>query len=425
MVESSANISWYSASARAPVAYPVLEGDRNVDVCIIGAGYTGLSAALELARAGRRVVVLEAERVGFGASGRNGGQICTGFSLGQAPVRAQVGADDARKCFALTQEAKLLLEERISTHNIECDLTWGYLHCAPKESMVRDLRKMEEDWRNEGYGDLQFLSKADLAPKLATTAYRAALREGWAGHFHALDYCHGLARAAAEAGAEIFEGTRVRRCETDGEPRAWTSTGEVRAKYMIIACNAYVGRLVNKLYYAMMPVTSFVATTEPLGIERARSLIRDNEAVADTNWVVDYFRRTRDDRMLFGGRASYSKIEPSDLKASMKSRLIRIFPQLADVAIEYAWGGWIAITHNRLPDLGRIGKSTYYAHGYSGHGVALANLYGRLMAEVIRGQSERFDLLARFRHFPFPGGQLRLPILIAAMAWYRLRDALA
>jgi gamma-glutamylputrescine oxidase len=394
-------------------------------VCIIGAGYTGLSAALELAKAGRRVIVLEAERVGFGASGRNGGQICTGFSPGQGAVRAQVGREDARKCFELAEEAKVLIEDRIRTHGIECDLTWGYLHCAPKESKLRDLHEMEEEWRSEGYRDLQFLNRAELEEKLGTRAYFGALREGRAGHFNPLDYCNGLARAAAEAGAEIHEQTRVMRCDTEGEPRAWTASGEVKANYMVVACNAYVDRLVSKLYYAMMPVTSFVVATENLGAERARTLIRDNEAVTDTNWVVDYFRRTGDDRLLFGGRAAYSNLEPSDLAASIKSRLERIFPQLADAAIEYAWGGSIAITYNRLPDMGRIGKSTYYAHGYSGQGVALANLYGKLVAEVIRGQSERFDLLARFRHLPFPGGHLRLPILIAAMAWYRLRDALA
>jgi gamma-glutamylputrescine oxidase len=175
----------------------------------------------------------------------------------------------------------------------------------------------------------------------------------------------------------------------------------------------------------MMPVTSFVVASEKLGANRARSLIRDNEAVADTNWVLDYFRRTSDERLLFGGRAAYSKLEPLNLKANMTRRMLRIFPQLEDVGIEYAWGGYIGITHNRLPDIGRMGHSTYYAYGYSGQGVALANLYGKLIAEVIRGQSERFDLLARFKHFPFPGGDLRLPILVAAMAWYRLRDALS
>ncbi len=328
MAKPSESLSWYRATARPYSAYPKLDGDSTADVCIIGAGYTGLSAALELARAGRRVIVLEAETVGYGGSGRNGGQICTGFSPGQGVVAAQVGRDDARKCFRLAEEAKGLIEDRIRVHAIECDLNWGYLHCATKESKLRHLQEMQEEWVNEGYRDLQLLTKAELEEKLGTRAYFGALRESRAGHFHPLDYCNGLARAAAQAGARIHEQTRVTRCDAEGEPRAWTATGVVTAKYMIVACNAYIDRLVSKLYHAMMPVTSFVVATEKLGNERARALIRDNEAVADTNWVLDYFRRTADDRLLFGGRAAYSNLEPSDLAASIKARLERIFPQL-------------------------------------------------------------------------------------------------
>ncbi|HEY7749096.1 MAG TPA: FAD-binding oxidoreductase [Aestuariivirgaceae bacterium] len=402
-----------------------MTGEQTADVCVVGAGYTGLSASLQLAQAGYKVCVLEAETVGFGASGRNGGQICTGFSPGQARVVAQVGEADAQKCFDLAEEAKALVAERIATHKIDCDLTWGYLHVATKPSRVRDLHEMQEEWSRYGYHDHQLLSKAELEERLGTSIYHGALREGGAGHFHPLNYCIGLSMAASQAGAQIFERSRVVRLQTEGQPQAWTDTGSVKAQFMIIACDAYAGRLVNKLYYGMMPVTSFVVASEKLGANRARSLIRDNEAVADTNWVLDYFRRTSDERLLFGGRAAYSKLEPLNLKANMKRRMLRIFPQLEDVGIEYAWGGYIGITHNRLPDIGRMGHSTYYAYGYSGQGVALANLYGKLIAEVIRGQSERFDLLARFKHFPFPGGDLRLPILVAAMAWYRLRDALS
>ena len=425
MVKPSEGLSWYRETQRYSLSYPALAGNSTTDVCIIGAGYTGLSAALELAKAGYRVTVLEAETVGFGASGRNGGQICTGFSPGQAKVVAQVGKDDAVKCFRLAEEAKSLVEERIATHRIPCDLTWGYMHVAPKASKVRDLDEAEEEWRSLGYTDLQRFSQKDLEERLGSKVYFGALREGRAGHFHPLNYCLGLADAAHRAGVQIHEHSRVQRCETEGEPQAWTAAGSVKAKFMIIACNAYVEKLVRKLYYAIMPVTSFVVATEKLGPNRAASLIPGNEAVADTNWVVDYFRRSTDDRLLFGGRAAYSKLEPKDLRRSIRNRMLRVFPQLDDVNIAYSWGGYIAITYNRLPDMGRLGTSTYYAHGYSGQGVALANLYGKLMAEVIRGQSERYDLLARFRHFPFPGGDLRLPILVAAMAWYRLRDALA
>jgi gamma-glutamylputrescine oxidase len=425
MNKPSDGLSWYRATSAKPPAYPRLKGDHVADVCIVGAGYTGLSAALELAQAGYKTIVLEAESVGFGASGRNGGQICTGFSPGQIKVAAQVGEDDARKCFDLAEEAKSLIEQRVRTHNIDCDLTWGYLHVATRPSKSRHLTEMQEEWSRYGYVDHRLLSKAELADKLGTTVYHAGLREGRAGHFHPLNYCIGLGRAAAQAGAQIFEGSRVLRLETEDEPQAWTEAGAVKAKFMIIACDAYVGRLVNRLYSRMMPITSFVVATERLGPNRIKGLIRDNEAVADTNWVLDYFRRSSDDRLLFGGRAAYSNLEPQDLEGNMRRRMLRIFPQLNDAAIEYAWGGYIGITYNRLPDMGRLGKSTYYAQGYSGQGVALANLYGKLMAEAIRGQAERFDLLARFRHLPFPGGRLRLPMLIAAMAWYRLRDALS
>jgi gamma-glutamylputrescine oxidase len=424
MIKQSENLSWYRATATTLPDGSRLLGSHKADVCVIGAGYTGLSAALELAKAGYRVKVLEAETIGYGASGRNGGQICTGFSPGQAKVEAQVGKKDAQKCFDLAEEAKALVEQRIRDYGIDCDLTWGYLHVASTPRKVRDLHKMQEEWARYGYHDHHLLTKAELDEKLGTKIYHGALREGRAGHFHPLNYCIGLARAARQAGAEIFEESRVLRLDTESTPKAWTEFGSVAAKYMIIACDAYVRRLVGKLYYAMMPVTSFVIATEKLGPNRGKSLIRDNEAVADTNWVLDYFRRTRDDRLLFGGRASYSTIEPVNLAVNMKRRLVRIFPQLKDVAIDYSWGGYIGITYSRLPDMGRIGKSTYYAHGYSGQGVTLANLYGKLMAEAIRGQAERFDLLARFKHLPFPGGPLRLPLLVAAMGWYRLRDAL-
>jgi gamma-glutamylputrescine oxidase len=424
MIKPSEGLSWYRATALASPEYPQLVGDHQADVCIIGAGYTGLSAALELAKAGYKVVVLEAVTVGYGGSGRNGGQICTGFSPGQAKVEAQVGKEDAQKCFDMAEEAKALIEDRIAEYNIDCDLTWGYLHVASKPRKVRDLHEMQEEWARYGYLDHHLLTKAEVEEKIGTTVYHGGLREGRAGHFHPLNYCIGLGWAAKRAGATIFEHSRVIRCETEGAPKTWTDMGSVAAKFMIIACDAYVNRLVDKLYYAMMPVTSFVVATEKLGPNRVKSLIRDNEAVADTNWVLDYFRRSRDDRLLFGGRASYSTLEPANLAANMKKRLVRIFPQLEEVAIEYSWGGYIGITYNRLPDMGRIGKSAFYAHGYSGQGVALANLYGKLMAEAIRGQAERFDLLSRFKHMPFPGGQLRLPMLVAAMAWYRLRDAL-
>jgi gamma-glutamylputrescine oxidase len=416
--------SYYQATATPSSSHPPLQGEVRADVCVIGAGYTGLSAALELAATGYKVVVLEAETVGYGASGRNGGQICTGFSSGQQKIEAQLGREDARRCFALAEESKQLLKDRITSHAIDCDLKWGYIHAIPKASQFDGLKAWKAELDELGYTDTQVLSKVELEEKLATRLYHGALREGGAGALHPLNYCLGLARAATDAGASIHEHSKVIEADTGSQPFVRTANGMVRAKFMIIAGNGYLGRTIPKLYGKVMPVTSYIIASEPLGETRARALIRDGEAVADTNFIVDYFRLTADTRMLFGGRASYTTLQPSNLVASMRPRMTAVFPQLRDVRIDFAWGGYIAITNNRIPDCGRLSPTTYYAHGYSGQGVALAGLYGKLMAEAVRGTAERFDLLARVKHLPFPGGPIRMPLLAAAMLYYRIKDAL-
>jgi len=425
MAKSIDSPSYYTATTPAPPSYPSLPGDIETDVCIVGAGYTGLSAALELAEAGYRVVVLEARTVGYGASGRNGGQICTGFSPGQEKIEAQLGQADARKCFDLAEESKALLKDRIARHAIDCDLRWGYLSVIPKAHQMDYLRGWKEELDSVGYTDTAVLTKAELAEKLESRAYHGALRDGGAGHLQPLKYCLGLARAAVAAGATIHEQSHVLGIETHPVPSARTANGTVRAKFMIVAGNAYLGRTVPKLYGRVMPVASYIIATEPLGENRARALIRDGEAVANTNFIVDYFRLTGDTRLLFGGRASYSTLEPANLGAYMRPRMTAVFPQLRDAKIDYAWGGYIAITANRIPDCGRLAPNVFYAHGYSGQGVALAGFYGKLMGEAIRGTAERFDLLARVKHATFPGGPIRTPMLVAAMMYYRLRDMLS
>ncbi len=425
MSEISSTQSYYRATANRMITTEPLVGDVTADVAIIGAGYTGLSAALELAKAGYKVIVLEAETIGYGASGRNGGQICTGFSSGQAKIEAQLGKADAKRAFDLAEEAKTLITTRIAEHKIACDLQWGYLHCAPKAHQFAHLREWAEEYDALGYGGNTLLSKAELEQKLGSTAYHGALREAHAGHFHPLNYCLGLASAAQQAGAVIHEHSPVVSVDTGAKPFARTAKGSVAARFMLIAGNAYLGRLVKPLYGRVMPVASYIIATEPMGENRAKALIADNEAVANTNFIVDYFRRSKDHRLLFGGRASYSGRMPGNLGEYMRPRMVKVFPQLKDVKIDYAWGGSIAITSNRIPDCGRLSPTVYYAHGYSGQGVALAGLYGKLMAEAVRGTAERFDLLARVKHLPFPGGALRTPLLVSAMAYYRLRDALA
>jgi gamma-glutamylputrescine oxidase len=418
-------MNYYQATANRQISRPKLQGNVRADVCIIGAGYTGLSAALELAQSGYKVVVLEAQNIGFGASGRNGGQICTGFSSGQGKIIAQLGKDDAKKAFDIAEEAKQLLVARIATHTIECDVQWGYLHCIPKTHQFAELKAWAAEYEELGYGGNSLLSKAELEAKLGTQIYHGALRESGAGHFHPLNYCLGLADAALKAGADIYEHSPAVEVNTGPSPWARTAQGKVSAKFMIIAGNAYLGKVVKPLYGRVMPVASYIIATEPLGEARAQSLIRDNEAVANTNFIVDYYRRSKDTRMLFGGRASYSGVTPPLLGDYMRPRMTAVFPQLKDVKIDYAWGGHIAISSNRIPDCGRLSPTVYYAHGYSGQGVALANMYGKLMAEAVQGVAERFDLLARVKHLPFPGGALRTPLLVAAMMYYRIRDALS
>lgn len=416
--------NYYRASANPQPAHPTLSGARQADVCIVGAGFTGLSAALDLAKAGYSVIVLEAERVGYGASGRNGGQICTGFNNSMAQLEKRLGVEDARRAWDIAQDAVDLIRQRVDDHAIDCGLTWGYLHVAGKPRQMDELAHHRDEAARFGYEGTELLDKDALRDRLDAPGYHGALWEPRAGHFHPLNYCLGLADAAVAAGVQIFEQSRVLSVDTGAEPSAKTASGEVRAQHMILAGNAYLQGTVPQLYRRLMPVGSYILATEPLGENRAQGLIRGNDAVCDVNFIVNYFRRSEDDRLLFGGRATYSGREPQDLFGFMRPRMLAVFPQLEDVALEYCWGGYIGITVDRMPDIGRLGPSTLYAQGFSGQGVALSGICGRLLAEAIRGQAERFDVLSRLDHPPFPGGPLRTPALVLAMLYYRLRDAL-
>lgn len=418
--------SYYAATAHAAPDHPELEGEVRADVVIVGAGYTGLSAALELARRGYDVVVLEAHRVGWGASGRNGGQICTGFSAGLSKVEKWVGLDDARKLFAVAEEGKALIRERVQRHGIDCDLQWGYLHAAPKARHVEELkRELEVAQSRFGYDRLRLVDREEVRRMIASPVYVGGLYDAGAGHLHPLNYCLGLAKAARQAGARIFENSKVARLEIGRPAVAATERGRVTADFVVLAGNAYLGDLVPEIRSHVMPVGTYIAATTPLGENRAKSLIPDDLAVSDTNFVLNYYRRSADHRMLFGGRVSYSTIMPPYLPRAMRHKMLEVFPQLADVSFEFTWGGLVAITVERTPDLGRLAPNVYYAQGYSGTGVALSGVVGKIIAEAIGGQAERVDLFAKLPHTSFPGGQaLRTPLLAAAMLWYRLRDLL-
>jgi gamma-glutamylputrescine oxidase len=392
---------------------------------VVGAGFTGLSAALELRARGFTVALLDQGTVAWGASGRNGGQICTGFSPGLEPLEAALGRDAAQICFDISEEAKGLTTDRIARYRIDCDLKPGQLVCAPRARHMTHLQHEHETLARYGYTRTSLLTKAELQERLGSEAFCGALHDDGAGHFHPLNHAIGLARALKDEGGLIYENSKVTEIRQGPRPVVVTERGEVRARFVVMACNAYLDGLLPPLQSRVMPVASYVLATEPLGDNRARALIRDDDAVADANFVVDYFRLTADRRLLFGGRAAYSGRHPKDLAANLRPRMLRVFPQLADVAVEHAWGGYIGITYNRLPDVGRIGDNLYYVQGFSGQGVTLSGMLGKLMAEAIAGEAERFELFTRVKHLPFPGGPFRRPALVLGMLYYRLRDLLA
>lgn len=418
--------SYYAATAHAAPDRPALAGEARADVCVVGGGFTGVSAALHLAERGFGVVLLEAERVGWGASGRNGGQAGTAYAADMSAIRRWVGAEDARRLFAIAEESKALIRERVDRHGIQCDLRAGQVHAANKPRHLRELRAMQADWAETyGYTGTELVDRDGLGRHVATEAYVGGLYDPGSLHLHPLNYCLGLAQAAEEAGARIFEGSRVERL-TYGEPAlVHTREGRVRADHVILCANAYIGDLVPAIRRTIMPVGTYMGATPPLGRERALALLPSNAGVVDSNFVLDYFRLSADWRLLYGGRVSYSTIPPRDLAKSLGARMRHVFPSLADVGFAYTWGGYVGITVERTPDLGRVTDNVLYCQGFSGQGVALTGIAGKLAAEAVAGRAERFDVMARLPHTPFPGGRvLRTPLLVLAMAYYRLRDLL-
>ncbi|MGV8959429.1 MAG: NAD(P)/FAD-dependent oxidoreductase [Stenotrophomonas sp.] len=417
--------SWYAASEPSLPAQPPLQGSARSDVCILGAGYTGLTAALALAEAGYRVTVLEAERIGWGASGRNGGQAIVGYGCEQDTLEHLLGEADARQLFDFSREGMRLLKDRIQRHAIACDWRDGHAHVPIKPRQERALRAGIIDMAQRYDYPLQWWDRAQLQAQLGSERYLGAMYDAASGHLHPLAYAQGLARAALAAGVTVHEHSPVTRLQRGPQPVLHTAQGQVSADFVILAGNAWLHGIAPELESRIMPVGTYIGATTPLGAERARGLIGNDMAVADVNWALDYFRLSRDHRLLFGGRASYSALPPPGLRAGMTRRMRTVFPQLADVEMEYVWGGYLDITRNRAPHWGRLGHNVYFAQGFSGHGVAATGLAGQVIAEAIAGQASRLDLFAKIPHAPFPGGRaLRTPLLVAAMSWYKLRDAL-
>ncbi|MDZ4114738.1 MAG: FAD-binding oxidoreductase [Xanthomonadaceae bacterium] len=417
--------SWYAASAHAAAAHPRLQGALQADVCVLGAGLTGLNSALELAEAGYKVIVLESESVGWGASGRNGGQVIFGFGCGEGKLQSLVGKADARRLFDWSLEGVRMIRERIVKHDIACDWRAGHAHVAIRPRQVSELKHWQHEL-GEHYGyPLQWWDREQLQATLPSERYLGALYDANSGHLHPLNYTLGLARAAGAAGVRIFEGSKVLRMEHGARPVLHTQHGSVQCDFVVLAGNALVKGIAPELDRKIMPVGTYIGATPALGADRARALITNDMAVADMNWALDYFRLSADHRLLFGGRASYSNLPPPNLRGVMRARMHTVFPQLKGVDFEYLWGGVIDISRNRAPHWGRLHDNVYFAQGFSGHGVAATGLAGRVIGEAIRGQAERLDVFARIHHRDFPGGRaLRTPLLVAAMAWFKLRDAL-
>jgi gamma-glutamylputrescine oxidase len=425
-VASSALASAVSAEDGTPTHRETLRGAVRADVVVLGGGIAGCSAALHLAKRGYRVALLEARVVGYGASGRSGGQTIFGLAASQKALAAEVGRDDARRLFDLSVEALDLTQSLIKENAIECDYHANHVHVAVKPRHLQELADWARELHEEyDYPSVQLLNRGELQAHVQSDRYLGGLIDPRSGHLHPLKFTQGLARAAETAGARIFEDSQVLRYEDGPEVTVHTARGSVRCAHLVLCGNAYIGAVAPTLARRILGVGTYIIATEPLGEERVRALLPSNAAIADINWILDYFRRSADHRLLFGGRVSYSALQPPRLAESMAKRMLRIFPTLADVRVAYAWGGYLDITMNRAPNFGRLAPNVFYMQGFSGHGMSLTGLAGKLVAEAVAGTAERFDVFARIRHRDFPGGRLfRRPSLVLAMMYYRLRDLL-
>lgn len=428
MISSSDADSYYAAASPPTPARPRLSASVDCDVCVVGGGIAGSSAALHLAERGYRVVLLEEHRIGWGASGRNGGQVLPGVASGQAKLNRLIGSTAARTVWDVSVEGLSLVRELIARHGIQCDWADGHLSTALKPRHERELRQeLEQLHKQFGYDSVRYMEREELRSVIASDRYTGGLYDKHAGHLNPLDYTIGLATAAERAGAVLFEGTRAEQVSVTqpGGVLIRTHHGEVRARHAVLCGNVYLGETAPVLASKIMGVSTYIVATEPLAAQRARQLIANNAAVSDMNWVLDYFRLTADHRLLFGGRVNYSDLASFDAPTATRKRMLRVFPQLADARIEYSWGGYVDITLNRAPDFGRLAPNVYYLQGFSGHGVALAGMAGKLIGEAIAGTAERFDVFAAIPHRDFPGGAvLRRPLLVLAMLYYRLKDLL-
>lgn len=421
--------SYYAASVNRQLAYPPLRGEVRVDVCIVGGGFSGLNTAIELAQKGLSVAVLEAHKIGWGASGRNGGQLIRGVGHGVEQFESVIGAQGVRELKLMGLEAVEIVRQRVAQFNIDCDLTWGYCDLANKPSHLEGFAEDKAELESLGYRhELRLLQPEQMHEVVGSKRYVGGLIDMGSGHLHPLNLALGEAAAAQSLGVQLFEDSAVTRIDYGPEVKVHSAQGVVRATHLVLACNAYLNGLNSKLGGKVLPAGSYVIATEPLSAAEARALIPQNMALCDQRVTVDYFRLSADNRLLFGGACHYSGRDPADIAGYMRPKMLTVFPHLHDVKIDYQWGGMIGIGANRLPQIGRLKgqANVFYAQAYAGHGVNATHLAGKLLGEAIAGQaSSGFDLFAKVPHMTFPGGKhLRSPLLALGMLWHRLKESL-
>lgn len=420
--------SYYAATANWTTSHTPLVGQHTCQVCIVGGGYTGLSAALHLAERGLDVILLEANRVGWGASGRNGGQVGSGQRVEQTVLEERHGVAHAKLLWDLAEQSKDLVKDLVSRHAIACDFTHGILHVDHRKAYLEESRDYVEHLHlNYGYEDIRYVGPDEIKGHVGSPRYFGGSLDMGAGHLHPLNFALGLGRAAEAAGAKIFEETTVSSVRGKGSGKITVATGhgEVSADHLILACNGYLGRLDRETAAHVMPINNYIVATEPFSEMEAKGLIANNAAVADSKFVINYFRLSADRRLLFGGGENYGYRFPDDIKSFVRAPMLEIFPQLKDARIDYGWGGTLAITPKRMPFFKRLAPNTLTAAGYSGHGVAMATLGGQILAEAVAGTAGRFDAFEKLNIPAFPGGdRLRFPLLVLAMTWFSLRDRL-
>lgn len=417
--------TYYAATANDRSVRPALAGEAVADICIVGGGFTGISAGLALAERGFSVIVLEAERVGFGASGRNGGQIVNGYSRELSVIARRYGEDTANSLGAMSLEGSAIIRERVQKYAIDCDLKDGNAFVAFHARQMRLLEDSMTDWRRYGHTGLEMVDRKGLARYVESDRYVGGLLDHRGGHMHPLNLVVGEARALEALGGRIFENSKVVAVDTGAAPSARTARGTARAKTLLICGNAYLGGVVPQIAGAIMPVSSQQIATAPLDPALAERLLPADYAVEDVNYVLDYYRRTADNRFLYGGGVGYGGADPADLTAFLRPRMLKTFPALVGVDIDFAWSGTFALTLTRIPHVGRLTPTTYFSHGDSGHGVTTTHLLGKILAEAVAGDMSRFDVWAGLGYVPFPGGRaLRVPLTALGAFWYDLRDRL-